>query len=99
MIVEIECLPDPPGIAGHRYAHVEAAIAVVQRSGLNYVVGALGTTVEGPPDRLWPLVREVHEACLKAGASSVVSVIKVAQSANAAEAQSMSDLTAKFARS
>ncbi len=69
MIVEIECLPNPPGTAGNRYAHVEAAIAVIEQSGLNYQVGALGTTFEGPPDRVWPLVRAVHEACLAAGAA------------------------------
>ena len=94
MIVEIECLCNPPGTDQNRHAHVEAAIAVVQRSGLSYEVGALGTTLEGPPDRLWPLVREVHEACLKAGAASLVSVIKVAQSAG--DGPTMSGLTQKF---
>jgi len=96
MIVEIECLPDPPGTAANRYAHVEAAIAVIQQSGLNYQVSALGTTFEGPPDRVWPLMRAVHEACLAAGAGSVVSVIKVAQSAG--EGPTIGDLTAKFQR-
>jgi len=94
MIVEIECLPDPPGNAGNRYAHVEAAIAVIERSGLAYSVGALGTTFEGPPDRVWSLLRAVHEACLASGATSLVSLIKVAQAADGGP--TMGDLTAKY---
>lgn len=96
MIVEIECLANPPGTAANRYAHVEAAIAVVQGSGLRYDVGPLGTTFEGEPDRAWEVTRRVHEACLAAGASSVVTIIKVAQSADPATAATMASLTGKF---
>ncbi len=94
MIVEIQCLPDPPGTAANRYAYIEAAIAVIRASGLAYEVGALGTTVEGPPDRLWPLVRAVHEACITSGARGAVSVFKVAQSAG--DGPTMTALTGKF---
>ncbi|MDA1004817.1 MAG: thiamine-binding protein, partial [Chloroflexi bacterium] len=80
MIVEIQCLANPPGPPEDRYRHIEAAIALVERSGLTFEVDALGTTVEGEPDALWALLRGVHEACLQAGADSVVTVIKVAQS-------------------
>lgn len=79
MIAEIQCLPTPPGTAEDRHAHVEAAIAVIQASGLHFEVGALGTTVEGDPDEIWSLLRRVHEACLAAGADSCVSQVKVAQ--------------------
>ena len=44
MIVEIQCLAFPPGVEGDTYRHIEAAIRVIQRSGLAYEVGALGTT-------------------------------------------------------
>ena len=50
------------------YAHVEAAIALAQESGLHYEVNALGTTIEGPPDEVWPLLRRMHESCLTSGA-------------------------------
>ena len=96
MIIEIQCLARPVGTPEDRYKHVEAAIAVVQRSGLKFEVGALGTTVEGEPDQLWPLARAVHEACINAGADSVISVVKFAQSADAATASTMSSLTGKF---
>ena len=79
MIVEIQCLPTPAGTPERRYAHISAAIAVIEQSGLTYEVGPLGTSIEGQPDDLWPLVRRVHEACLDAGAGSVISVVKFAE--------------------
>jgi uncharacterized protein YqgV (UPF0045/DUF77 family) len=93
MIVEIQCLPTPAGTADRRYAHVEAAIAQIQRSGVRYEVGALGTTAEGDPDDIWPLLRRVHDACLESGASSVITVIKVAE---AHDSVSMDELVADF---
>ena len=48
MIVEIQCLAFPPGVEGDTYRHIEAAIRVIERSGLAYEVGALGTTLQGP---------------------------------------------------
>jgi uncharacterized protein YqgV (UPF0045/DUF77 family) len=80
VLVEIQCLPTPAGTAERPYAHVEAAISAIQDADVRYEVGALGTTLEGAPDHVWPLLRRVHEACLAAGAVSVISVIKVAQS-------------------
>lgn len=96
MIVEIQVLPFPPGNDEAFYAHVEAAIAVVGASGLHYEVGPLGTSVEGDPDDLWPLLRAVHEATLRNGATSVVSVIKVEQTASAATQPTIESLTGKF---
>ena len=96
MIVEIQCLPSPAGTSAQRYAHVEAAIAVLQASGLPMEVGPLGTSVEGEPDQLWPLVRRAHEAVIASGADGLVSVIKVAQSGDPARASTMDDLVGKF---
>ena len=79
MIVEIQCLPTPSGNDEDRYAHVHAAIEVIQASGLPYEVGPLGTSIEGSPDALWPLLRKVHEATLEAGATSALAVIKLAE--------------------
>lgn len=95
MIVEIQVLPRPSGTEDAPYAAVEAAIAVIQESGLPYEVGALGTTIEGEPDQVWPLIRRVHEACFNAGATSVGNVIKVFEN-RGAEPPSVSSLTGKF---
>ena len=96
MIVEIQCLARPAGTPENRYKHIEAAIARVQDSGLKFEVGALGTTIEGEPDQLWPLVRAVHEATIQSGAEGCVSVIKVSQSAPAAAQTTINDLVGKF---
>ena len=97
MIAEIQVLPTPSGNAAGRYAHVNAAIAVIESSGLTYEVGALGTTVEGRPDEVWALIRQVHEECLAAGADRVITVVKLAEGAGD-QGPGIDDLTAKFRR-
>lgn len=81
MIAEIQCLPSPAGDEARPYAVIEAAIASIESSGLACEVGALGTTIEGPPDAVWAALRAAHEACFAAGAERVVTVIKIAQDA------------------
>ena len=91
VIAEIQVAPSPPGTPEDPHAHVEAAIAVIQQSGLRFEVGALGTTVEGDADVVWATLRAAHEAMLAAGAASGLSQIKVASTE-----RSMDSLTAKF---
>ncbi|MCL6643986.1 MAG: thiamine-binding protein [Dehalococcoidia bacterium] len=95
MIVEIECLPRPYGEPGAPYSFVEAAIRVIQESGLNYEVSALGTTFEGEPEEAWRVARAAHEACLAAGAESVLTIVKFSQS-RMPNPPTMESLTAKF---
>ncbi|GMA34618.1 thiamine-binding protein [Demequina litorisediminis] len=94
MIAEIQVLPRPIGTAEDRYAHVDAAIAVISTSGLAYEVGAMGTTIEGAPERIWPLLREIHEATLAAGAEGCMSMIKVSGAAGD-DGPSVQDLVGK----
>lgn len=93
MLVEIQCLPQPAGTDDAPYAYVDAAIAVIADAGVRSEVGALGTTFEAPPDDAWPLARRVHEACLAAGATSVVTIVKLAQSAAGAPDLTIDALT------
>lgn len=95
MMAEIQVLPRPAGTADDRYKYVDAAIAVIQASGLRYEVHALGTVVEGPPERIWPLLQAVHQATLEAGAERTLSIIKVSGSA-AAGGPRVDDLVRKF---
>lgn len=92
MIVEIQCLPSPAGTPDNPHANVEAAIAVIAGSGVHHEVGPLGTSLEGEPDVIWPLLRQIHDACMAAGATANISVIKVAEGVP----KSMDDLTRKF---
>ena len=91
VIAEIQVAPSPPGTAEDRHAHVEAAIAVIQGSGLRHEVGALGTTLEGEADEVWATLRAAHEAMLAAGATSGLSHINVAT-----VGRTMDSLTHKF---
>jgi uncharacterized protein YqgV (UPF0045/DUF77 family) len=95
VIVEVQCLPSPAGTPDNPYRHIEAAIGLIEGSGLKYEVGALGTTIEGEPDEIWPLVRRVHEACLASGADGLVSVVKFEQSASV-QPPTIASLTSKF---
>jgi uncharacterized protein YqgV (UPF0045/DUF77 family) len=95
VIVEIHCSPNPPGTESNQHEHVEAAIALAQKSGLKYEVGALGTTIEGSPDELWPLLRAMHEATLESGAKSIISNVRLASRAGE-DGPRMDSLVAKF---
>ena len=95
MIVEIQVLPSPSGTADNPHAHVEAAIAVIAGSGLHYEVGPLGSTLEGEPDEVWPVLRRAHEAVFAAGAGSSIAVVKIAE-LHGPGAKTMDDLTRKF---
>jgi uncharacterized protein (TIGR00106 family) len=95
MIAEIQVIPRPVGTADDRYKHVDAAIAVIQASGLRYEVHAMGTVVEGPHERVWQLLQAVHEATLEAGAERTLSIIKVSSSAQSGGPR-VDDLVGKF---
>lgn len=95
VIAEIQVIPRPAGTASDRYKHVDAAIAVIQRSGLHHEVHGLGTVVEGPAEKIWPLLQAVHEATLEAGAERTLSVIKVSSGADAGGPR-VEDLVRKF---
>jgi uncharacterized protein (TIGR00106 family) len=95
MIAEIQVIPRPVGTAQNRYQYVDAAIAVIQSSGLRYEVHGLGTVVEGPPEKVWALLQAVHQATLEAGAERTLSVIKVSSGAQAGGPR-VEDLVKKF---
>ena len=95
MIAEIQVIPRPAGTAQDRYKHVDAAIAVIQKSGLKYEVHGMGTVIEGPADKVWPLLQAVHQATLESGSERTLSIIKVSGSAQAG-GPSVEDLVRKF---
>lgn len=59
------------------YAVVDQVIEMIQASGCPYVVGPMETTIEGDVEELLELVKKAQEICITAGASSVMSVIKI----------------------
>lgn len=95
MIAEIQVIPRPAGTADDRYKHVDAAIAVIQASGLRYEVHGMGTVIEGPPEKIWPLLQAVHQATLESGSERTLSIIKVSGGAQAGGPR-VEDLVRKF---
>ena len=62
---------------GDVYHVVDKAIEVVQLSGVKYEVGAMETVMEGELDLLLEIVKRAQEACILAGASEVMTHVKI----------------------
>ncbi|WP_347488433.1 thiamine-binding protein [Desulfoscipio sp. XC116] len=62
---------------GDLYAVVDKAIEVVQQSGVPYEVGPMETTMEGELDELLEIVKKAQQACIGAGASRVITLVKI----------------------
>ncbi|NLW11836.1 MAG: thiamine-binding protein [Clostridiaceae bacterium] len=73
--IAIQVLPKAEGKELIRI--VDEAIAVLKASGLNTMVGPFETTVEGDFDQLMELVKECQLACIRAGAPSLMSYVKI----------------------
>jgi uncharacterized protein YqgV (UPF0045/DUF77 family) len=57
---------------------VDAVIAYLKGTGLNTFVGPFETTVEGEFDRIMDLAKECQLICIREGAESVSSYVKIA---------------------
>lgn len=66
-----------PVTGGSLRQFVEAAVAEIEKSGLRFEVGAMGTTIEGELDEVLEAVKAAHRAVLTAGAGRVVTSIKI----------------------
>jgi uncharacterized protein (TIGR00106 family) len=73
--VGFQVLPKVAG--GNTYDVVDKAIEVVQKSGVKYEVGAMETVMEGELDELLEIVKKAQDACIEAGASEVMTYIKI----------------------
>ncbi|UTX53871.1 thiamine-binding protein [Leucobacter aridicollis] len=96
MLIHVHVSPTPMGDENGRYSCVEGAIRVIEQSGLEYEVGALGTTVQGPAERLWPLMRELHDATLQAGADRVMTHFRILEAKDDVIEASMTELAARI---
>lgn len=59
---------------------VDEVIAYIKSTGLNYFVSPFETTIEGDFDELMEIVKNANLICIKAGAPSVMSYVKIALS-------------------
>jgi len=63
------------------YKIIDKAIEIIKNTGMKYVVCPFETVIEGPYDQIMQLVKDVHEACYAAGASSLLVNMKLHSSA------------------
>lgn len=66
-----------PITKGDAYSIIDKAIEVIDKSGVEYRVGAMETVMQGPYDKLMQVAREAQEICLRSGAEEVVVTMKV----------------------
>lgn len=73
--VSLQVLPRVPD--AELYPTVDRVIAYIAGQGIRYEVGPMETTMEGEYDQLMAIVKRCQEICIEAGASRVMSVIKI----------------------
>lgn len=66
-----------PICVGHPYPIIDKAIAVIEKSGVDYRVGAMETVMQGDYEKLMAIVQQAQEACFEGGAEEVVVTLKV----------------------
>lgn len=59
---------------------VDEVITMIKKSRVNYEVGPMETTMEGDLDKLLKIVKKAQYLCIKAGAKSVFTNVKISYS-------------------
>lgn len=67
----------PLGAKGGRYEVVDKAIALIQSSGLNYKVCPFETVVEGQPEAVYKLIRDIQETMISEDCTEILINIKI----------------------
>ena len=76
-IVNISLQILPSSDTKHPYDIVDKAIEIIAASGLKYKVCPFETVMEGEYDHIMLVIKKVQEECLKFGANSIFSNIKM----------------------
>lgn len=74
MIAEISVIPIGEGIDLAR--DVASVVRIIDESGLDYKINAMGTVVEGDSDRVFDLIKKCHNKMLEA-AQRVYTTVKI----------------------
>lgn len=96
----VEVSVTPLGTAGAGVsAFVAGCLRLVEKSGLNYQLTPMGTIIEGDLDKIFQLLRQMHESPFAAGADRVSTLIKIDDRRDRKEhtmAQKMQSVTVKL---
>ncbi len=81
MLAELSVFPLDKGAAGlSRY--VAESIQIIEQSGLEFEVHALGTLIEGPSDKVFEVIKACHDN-MRAHSDRVVTTVKIDDRADA----------------
>lgn len=59
------------------YTIIDKAIEVIEKSGVDFRVGAMETVMQGDYDTLMKVAKEAQHICLQSGADEIVVTMKV----------------------
>lgn len=90
-IMSIQIIPKTPN-GEDVIPFVDAAIEVIEQSGLKYFVSPLETSIEGDMKQLLPLIEQMNSRMLELGCASIISQVKFYH----AESVSMDQLVEKY---
>ncbi|MEW6351419.1 MAG: MTH1187 family thiamine-binding protein [Thermodesulfobacteriota bacterium] len=75
MLAEFSVVPLDKGATGLSQ-YVSKSLEIIESSGLDYEIHALGTLVEGPSEEVWAVIRKCHEH-MAAFSDRVVTTVKI----------------------
>lgn len=75
MLAELSVFPIDRGGEGLS-KYVAESIEIIEASGLDYQIHALGTLIEGPADKVFQVIRECHENMTR-HSDRVVTTVKI----------------------
>ena len=73
--VAIQILPTAKNI--HSYKIIDAAIQVIQESGIKFMVCPFEAVLEGDYDQIMELIKKVQVNCFENGASEILANLKI----------------------
>ncbi|WP_409253268.1 MTH1187 family thiamine-binding protein [Bacillus sp. SCS-153A] len=91
-LISVQILPKTPN-GEDVIPYVDAAIAVIEDSGVKYQVNPLETTMEGNLPELMRLIEKMNEKMIEMGSSNVISQVKILYQPSGI---SMGQLTEKY---
>ena len=75
---------------------VDEVIRMIKKSGVNYMVGPMETTMEGKLETLFEIVKKAQYLCIKSGAKNVFTNVKIIY--NPKEVMTIEEKTKKHRR-
>lgn len=89
-LVSIQIIPKLEN-SRNSYSYVDAAIALIEESGIKYQVNPLETTMEGELSELLDVVQAMNEKMISMGAMNVISQVKIVYQPDGIKAETLTE--------